>query len=119
MHISSLIAIFFQKKIETTLKHNQLSVKEKGVRYNFSITRIIFFEKTEKKQRKPNKTKKKTLSLQRFTKAASKQQRACGEIGRRARLRIWCLATCRFESYQAHDETKEDNSREFSSFLFL
>ena len=27
---------------------------------------------------------------------------ACGEIGRRARLRIWCLATCRFESYQAH-----------------
>ena len=27
---------------------------------------------------------------------------ACGEIGRRARLRIWCFATCRFESYQAH-----------------
>ena len=27
---------------------------------------------------------------------------ACGGIGRRARLRIWCLATCRFESYQAH-----------------
>ena len=29
--------------------------------------------------------------------------RACGGIGRRARLRIWCLATCRFESYQAHN----------------
>ena len=28
---------------------------------------------------------------------------ACGEIGRRARLRIWCFATCRFESYQAHN----------------
>ncbi len=27
---------------------------------------------------------------------------ACGEIGRRARLRIWCLAMCRFESCQAH-----------------
>ncbi len=27
---------------------------------------------------------------------------ACGGIGRRARLRIWCLATCRFESCQAH-----------------
>ena len=23
---------------------------------------------------------------------------ACGGIGRRARLRIWCLTTCRFES---------------------
>ena len=30
--------------------------------------------------------------------------RACGGIGRRARLRIWCLATCRFESYQAHED---------------
>ncbi len=28
---------------------------------------------------------------------------ACGEIGRRARLRIWCFATCRFESCQAHE----------------
>ena len=27
---------------------------------------------------------------------------ACGEIGRRARLRIWWLRSCRFESYQAH-----------------
>ena len=27
---------------------------------------------------------------------------ACGEIGIRARLRIWCRETCRFESYQAH-----------------
>ena len=37
--------------------------------------------------------------------------RACGEIGRRARLRIWCSDTCRFESYQAHNETKEEFSR--------
>ena len=27
---------------------------------------------------------------------------ACGGIGRRARLRIWCFTTCRFESCQAH-----------------
>ena len=27
---------------------------------------------------------------------------ACGGIGRRARLRIWYLAMCRFESCQAH-----------------
>ena len=27
---------------------------------------------------------------------------ACGEIGRRARLRIWWFRPCRFESYQAH-----------------
>lgn len=27
---------------------------------------------------------------------------ACGEIGRRARLRIWCCKTCRFDSCQAH-----------------
>ena len=26
----------------------------------------------------------------------------CGEIGRRARLRIWWLRPCRFESYQVH-----------------
>ena len=30
------------------------------------------------------------------------EKSACGEIGRRARLRIWCRETCRFESYQAH-----------------
>ena len=28
--------------------------------------------------------------------------RTCGEIGRRARLRIWWLRPCRFESYQVH-----------------
>ena len=28
---------------------------------------------------------------------------ACGEIGRRARLRIWYREMCRFESYQAHE----------------
>ena len=33
---------------------------------------------------------------------------ACGEIGRRARLRIWCFATCRFESYQAHNRGKSE-----------
>ena len=38
--------------------------------------------------------------------------RACGEIGRRARLRIWCFATCRFESYHAHDWTKEEFSKQ-------
>ena len=27
---------------------------------------------------------------------------ACGVIGSRARLRIWCREACRFESYQAH-----------------
>ena len=27
---------------------------------------------------------------------------ASGGIGRRARLRIWCFTTCRFESYLAH-----------------
>ncbi len=27
---------------------------------------------------------------------------ACGGIGRRARLRIWFLTKCRFESCQAH-----------------
>ena len=34
---------------------------------------------------------------------------ACGEIGRRARLRIWCSDTCRFESYQAHKKRRESN----------
>ena len=28
------------------------------------------------------------------------------EIGRRARLRIWCFATCRFESYRAHKKER-------------
>ena len=41
-----------------------------------------------------------------------KTSRACGEIGRRARLRIWCFATCRFESYHAHDWTKEEFSKQ-------
>ena len=27
---------------------------------------------------------------------------ACGGIGRHARLRIWCLRACKFESYQAY-----------------
>ena len=29
---------------------------------------------------------------------------ACGGIGRRARLRIWLLTQCRFESCQAHND---------------
>ena len=38
--------------------------------------------------------------------ASQMRSRACGVIGSRARLRIWCRETCRFESYQAHE--KED-----------
>ena len=45
---------------------------------------------------------------------------ACGEIGRRARLRIWYREMCRFESYQAHKETKRKYRKDTSSFcLFL
>ena len=46
------------------------------------------------------------------------QNSACGEIGRRARLRIWCLAMCRFESCQAHHNKKRPNgsSRPFGLF---
>ena len=47
--------------------------------------------------------KKRTFASQMRNKASS---RACGVIGSRARLRIWCRETCRFESYQAHE--KED-----------
>ena len=43
---------------------------------------------------------------------------ACGEIGRRARLRIWCRETCRFESYQAHVHRREMFERMFLFFLF-
>ena len=49
----------------------------------------------------------------------AKFYRACGEIGRRARLRIWCFATCRFESYHAHDETKEEFSKKREFLFFL
>ena len=35
-------------------------------------------------------------------------QRACGGIGRRARLRIWWFRPCRFESYQAHTHTPDN-----------
>ena len=48
-----------------------------------------------------------------------KNSRACGEIGRRARLRIWCFATCRFESYHAHDWTKEEFSKKREFLFFL
>ena len=38
--------------------------------------------------------------------AVTARPRARGEIGRRARLRIWCFATCRFESYRAHPDKR-------------
>lgn len=46
--------------------------------------------------------------------------RACGVIGSRARLRIWCRETCRFESYQAHI-VKMDliNTRLLNPFYFI
>ena len=53
-----------------------------------------------------------------FAPVKAKNSRACGEIGRRARLRIWCFATCRFESYHAHDWTKEEFSKKESSSFF-
>ena len=53
-----------------------------------------------------------------YTTFALVNSRACGEIGRRARLRIWCFATCRFESYHAHDWTKEEFSKKESSSFF-
>ena len=31
------------------------------------------------------------------------QLRGYGEIGRHARLRIWCRKACRFESYYPHE----------------
>ncbi len=45
----------------------------------------------------------------------TKKPCACGEIGRHARLRIWCFAACRFESYQAHKE--KTGSRPFFFIL--
>ena len=44
--------------------------------------------------------------------------RACGEIGRRARLRIWWFMPCRFESYQAHHNPPPTASQKPSG-LFL
>ena len=37
-----------------------------------------------------------------FANYQQKRPCACGEIGRRDRLRIYCLTMCRFESCQAH-----------------
>ncbi len=45
--------------------------------------------------------------------------RACGEIGRRARLRIWCCETCRFESYHAHFEQRLPTSELGNRFCIL
>lgn len=45
--------------------------------------------------------------------------RACGEIGRRARLRIWYREMCRFESYQAHSsKTATSFSKEVAVFCW-
>ena len=44
---------------------------------------------------------------------------ACGEIGRRARLRIWCRETCRFESYQAHPRASKQFSMVASTPLLF
>ena len=35
------------------------------------------------------------------------QLRGYGEIGRHARLRIWCRKACRFESYYPHEKPKQ------------
>ena len=70
-------------------------------------------QKYEKKPSSLGVSSKKSLSSRRVF-------CACGEIGRRARLRIWCRETCRFESYQAHHNTflKENFLRGRLSFLF-
>ena len=49
---------------------------------------------SSKKRRVPSSLRKKHYLCTRIC--------ACGEIGRRARLRIWWPRPCRFESYQAH-----------------
>ena len=45
--------------------------------------------------------------------------RACGEIGRRARLRIWWFMPCRFESYQAHHNPPPTASQKPSGIFFM
>ena len=45
--------------------------------------------------------------------------RACGEIGRRARLRIWWFMPCRFESYQAHHTPPPTASQKPSGIFFM
>ena len=44
---------------------------------------------------------------------------ACGEIGRRARLRIWWFRPCRFESYQAHTKKQHGTVRKGGAVLVL
>ena len=44
--------------------------------------------------------------------------RACGEIGRRARLRIWWFMPCRFESYQAHHNPPPTASQKPSGIFY-
>ena len=58
---------------------------------------------------------RKKLSLHRNQKNID---RGCGVIGSRARLRIWCLATCRFESYQPHKNFKSPESFVFKTFFY-
>ena len=45
--------------------------------------------------------------------------RACGEIGRRARLRIWWFMPCRFESYQAHHNPPPTASQKPSGIFYV
>ena len=59
-----------------------------------------------------------------FAPAYQKQCRACGVIGSRARLRIWCRETCRFESYHAHkfpyrNRQKPSKLSDFEGFSLL
>ena len=44
---------------------------------------------------------------------------ACGEIGRRARLRIWCRKAYRFESCQAHHLCPSLSKQLEGGFLFM
>jgi hypothetical protein len=45
---------------------------------------------------------KKTMKLGSYAYICSHNTCGYGEIGRHARLRIWCLTVCRFESYYPH-----------------
>ena len=68
-----------------------------GSGYNSTYTLLYIEERWGEKVPECCTPNKKVLSLRR-----KMQTSACGVIGSRARLRIWCLTTCRFESYQAH-----------------
>ena len=74
---------------------------------------------TTKYRNKSSRNSKKSTTFAKSSREdKTKFYRACGEIGRRARLRIWCFATCRFESYHAHDWTKEEFSKKRVPLFF-